>query len=114
MFPPGGEPEEPGKVRVVYSPKTGQYLFQDPEMGNVFLRRDEAVRRLRYDAEAGQLVDSFGNAVGVGAIGKTIGAYVQEFKYKTVSSDLLTTPPQDFQPAPGVSLRLRVVVIDPQ
>jgi len=113
MFPSDGEPEEPGQVRVVYNPKTGKYLFQDPEMGNIFIKRDEAVKRLRYNAEQGQLVDSFGNAVGVGSLGLPAAGYEFEFKYKTASYTPLTTPPQDFQPAPGTTLQLRLVIIDP-
>lgn len=112
MFPPETEPEELGQVRVVYNPKTGQYLFQDPERGNIFIRRDEALRRLAYDAESRQVVDSFGNPVGVGSMGIPAAGSTFEFKYKDASYMPLTVDPHDFQPAPGTTLQVRLVIID--
>jgi hypothetical protein len=110
-------PEEPiegeGLIRAVRDPRTGRYLFQDPERGNIFIRRDEALRRLLYDAELEEFVDSFGNPVGVGSFGLPAAGYSHEFKYKTTQTVPLDVDPSDYQAAPGQTLQVRLVIVNP-
>jgi len=112
MFPEEELTEREGCVRAVYTAKLRLIGFQDPDMGNIFIRRDEAVGRLRYDPDLGQVVDSFGNPVDVGGMGLPAAGYTYEFKYKTAEYYPLTTAPEDFQPGPGLTLSVRLVIID--
>jgi hypothetical protein len=112
MFPEEEGTEREGRVRAVYTAKLRLIGFQDPDMGNIFIRRDEAVGRLRYDPELGQVVDSFGNPVDVGGMAFPAKGYSYEFKYKTAEYLPLTVNPEDFQAAPGTTLQLRLVIVD--
>lgn len=113
MLPPEGELEEGPRVRAVYT-QYGRFVgFQDPDLGNVFLNRDEGLRRLRYDPEIGVVVDSFGEGVAVGAMKMPSGGYTFEFKYKSAEYIPWSAPPEEFQPRPGDTLQVRLVIIDP-
>jgi hypothetical protein len=112
MFPEEELTEREGRVRAVYTAKLRLIGFQDPDMGNIFIRRDEAVGRLRYDPELGQVVDSFGNPVDVGGMAFPAAGSSFEFKYKTAEYLPLTVNPEDFQAAPGTTLQLRLVIVD--
>jgi len=112
MFPEEEGTEREGRVRAVYTAKLRLIGFQDPDMGNIFIRRDEAVGRLRYDPELGQVVDSFGNTVDVGGMAMPAAGYTYEYKYKTAEYYPLTINPEDFQPAPGLTLKVRLVIVD--
>jgi len=66
------EEEQPERVRVVRDSSGRVVGFQDPDFGNRFITRDEALSRLRYDSGKSQILDSFGNPVEVGALHYTV------------------------------------------
>lgn len=66
MFP--GEEEFVPRVRAVRDASGRVIGFQDPDQGNRFITRDQALNRLRYDPSQEQILDSFGNPVGAGSL----------------------------------------------
>lgn len=66
MFPE--EEEFTPRVRAVRDSSGRVVGFQDPDQGNRFISRADAINRLKYSPQQGQILDSFGNPVGVGAL----------------------------------------------
>ena len=106
-------PEERGqRVRVVRD-KSGRVVgFQDPDRGNVFITRSDAIPRLRFSVDNQRIEDSFKNPVGVGSLGLpgrgvTVGFKVKEATYKPLSTD-----PTTFTPRPNQEIVERTVFID--
>ena len=85
------------RVRAIQSNEGRRTLFQDPDQGNKFLSRADAVRRLRYDSNEQSIVDSFGTKVSPGSL--QLSRSGQSFEYvKAVVVDKPTTQdPRDIQ-----------------
>lgn len=56
------------RVRVVRDPEGNLVGFQDPDQGARFISRQDAIERMTYSIEEGEIQDSFGNGVGVGSL----------------------------------------------
>lgn len=98
-------PERLGqRVRVVRDRQGRVVGFQDPDKRNIFIRRVDAVPRLRYSVERSQVEDSFGNRVGVGALGLPLRGYDVAFKVKEAAYRPLAIDPLSFRPNPDQEL----------
>lgn len=108
-------PEEENKlVRVIRDRETGVVVgFQDPDTGR-FISRADALPRLRYSVEKSQIIDSFGNDVGVGAIGTPRSGNVVQFKVKEAEYTPLTTDPAAFRPNQNQEVVERTIFITPE
>lgn len=107
-----GEGEFLPRVRAVRDSRGRIIGFQDPDFGNRFISRSEAINRLKYDRGLEQIVDSFGNGVGIGSIAFPSRGEEVAFKTKNAIYTPLPTTPENFRPKPNQELIERIVVID--
>jgi hypothetical protein len=99
------------RVRVVRDSSGRVVGFQDPDKDNIFISRTDAIQRVRFNTEEGQIQDSFGNNVGVAALaypksGQTVAYVEKEATYIPLSG-----PPEGFKPASNEEIVERVTVI---
>jgi len=104
---------QPGELQIsIARSRDGNFVgFRDPATGQ-FMSRAEAVPRLRYNVERGELEDSFGEFAGVGSIrmperGVEVGYVLKVAAYKP-----LDTSPLNFRPAPNQELVEHIVFVD--
>jgi hypothetical protein len=93
--------EGQARVRAVRN-REGRFIgFQDPDQGGRFITRQEALSRLSFSVERGEVLDSFGNGVGVGAV-KLPGRGV-DVTYQTRAAEYkpMTVDPARFTPNPN-------------
>jgi hypothetical protein len=107
-----GEDEFIPRVRAVRDSSGRIIGFQDPDFGNRFISRHEALERLRYSREAGAILDSFGNEVGPGALAypqlqRTVAFINRNYTYEGLRVD-----PRSVRPGPGQELVEQITVID--
>jgi len=89
------------RVRIVRDRKGRVVGFQDPDRRSVFITRADAVPRLRINPNTRQVEDSFGNQVGVGALGLPGRGIDVAFKVKMASYVPLRTDPKTYNPKPN-------------
>ncbi len=105
-------PQETLRVRIVRDRQGKVIGFQDPDKGAVFISRQSAIPRLRYSIERSRVEDSFGNEVGVGALGLPARGVEVAFKVKEASYKPLGVKPEGYQPRPNEEIIERVIVVD--
>ena len=110
VLPTGGTGEL--RVRIVRDSSGRVVGFQDPDNRNQFIARSDAVDRVRYNTEAAQIEDSFGNNVGVAALalpgrGVTVGYKNGATVYKSFQGDIT-----GFDPQPNQEIVERVIFIN--
>jgi len=99
------------RVQVVRERETGRFVgFRDPESGR-FISRTDAMSRLNYNPQSNRIEDSFGNAVGVGALaipgrGIRVAYRTAEALYEPVKTD-----PSALRPGPNQEIVERTVFI---
>lgn len=104
------EEQNPG-VRVVRNRTTGSVVgFQDPLTGR-FLSRTDAISRLHYSVERGQIEDSYQNPVGVGNLGIPSRGQRVAFKVKEADYQKLSVDPVTFRPSANQEVVERTVFI---
>ncbi len=92
--------------------RQGKFVgFQDPDQAGRFISRKDALPRLRYSIEKNYVQDSFGNDVGVGALGLPGRGVDVAYKVKGATYRPIRTDPNDFTPKPNQELIERTVFI---
>jgi hypothetical protein len=110
MVLPGPEFLE-GEGVLVARDRSGRIIgFRDPETGR-FISRSTALPRMTYDPTSGQIVDSLGNPVGVGAFRLPLGGVVRETKNTLQEWRQLEVDARTFRPAANQEIIERVTVI---
>ncbi len=105
-------PEEIGQRIRVARTKDGKIIgFQDPDRGNRFVSRKDALPRMRYSVEKSRIEDSFGNEIGVGSLGLPGRGVTVGFKVKEATYKPLPTSPQNFQPRANQEVIERTVFL---
>lgn len=114
-----------GNVRAVRTgPKT--IAFQDPDLviqrtlpdgrviqiRNLFISREPAIDRLKYDFDRNRIVDTFGTTVGTKHIGLPTAGRVVDYKTLTATWSPLTTDPRKYIPAANEEVVERVVFMN--
>ena len=89
------------RVRIVRDRKGRVVGFQDPDKRSVFISRKDAIPRLRINQDTRQVEDSFGNRVGVGALGLPGRGIDVTYKVKMASYKPLATDPRSYNPKPN-------------
>ncbi len=98
-------------VRVVRNRTTGALVgFQDPGTGR-FLSRTDAIARLQYSPERGQVEDSFANPVGVGSLGIPARGQHVTFKVKEADYQRLSVDVNTFKPSSNQEIVERTVLV---
>jgi len=106
-----GEPLFEQRVKIARD-RTGRLVgFQDPDAGYKFIQREEAIVRLRLDVESGQILDSFGNPVGVGGLHYPAAGYDVATVRKLSQYRPLDVPVEQFKPGPNQELIERNVFV---
>ena len=90
------------RVRAVRDEEGNLVGFQDPDQGSRFISRQDAIERMRYSVEEGEIQDSFGNAVGVGSLalpqrGVSVATKNTTIEYLPVRGDPLNIRPASNQ-----------------
>lgn len=89
------------RVRVVRD-RRGEFVgFQDPDKRSIFISRKDATSRLRINKDTRQVEDSFGNRVGVGALGLPGRGVELLYKTKAASYRPLAADPRTYNPRPN-------------
>lgn len=110
MVIPGQRPLE-GEGVLVARERSGRLIgFRDPETGR-FISRVTALARMTYDPTSGQVVDSQGNPVGVGAFRLPLGGVVRETKNTIQEWRPMDVDARQFKPAANQEIIERVTVI---
>lgn len=107
-----GESPSAFRVRIVRDSEGRVIGFQDPDFGNRFITRSEAINRLKYDREMGQIVDSFNSPVGVGSLAFPGRGEEVAFRTKNALYTPLGVDPTTFRPKPNQEIVERIVIID--
>jgi hypothetical protein len=108
---PGEEPVPGPSVRVLRNEEGRIYGFYGyPE--NRFISRSEALNRVQYNPEVGQIQDSFGNEVGVGAFRLPLRGISIETENTVQVYNRITVDPGEFPVAPNQQLIERVTVMN--
>jgi len=89
------------RVRIARDRKGRVVGFQDPDKRSVFITRADAVKRLRINKDTRQVEDSFGNRVGVGALGLPGRGVELVYKTKTAAYTPLGADPRTYNPKPN-------------
>lgn len=111
MVLPSDLPPTPSRrVRVIRDRYGRLAQFQDPETGR-FIRRDDALKRLNYDPKVGQIVDSFGNPVGVGALRIPEMGITRTFVGLEAEYQRMKVDPHAFKPGTNQEIIERTVFI---
>lgn len=102
------------RVRVVRDSSGRVVGFQDPDSTprNQFISRADALDRLRYNVEAAQIEDSFGNDVGVGALALPGRGVTVAYKNGSATYTPLPGDPAAFKPNPNQEIVERTIFID--
>lgn len=102
----------PGEGVAVARTSGGRLIgFRDPETGR-FISRSTALSRATYDPQAGQIKDSFGNPIGVGAFRLPAGGAIRETQNTIQTWKGLDVDARQFRPAANQEIIERVTVID--
>lgn len=107
VLPFGPGAEGPG-VRINRDDKGRFRGFTDAASGR-FISRTEAVQRLTFSVEGSDLVDTFGEHVGVGSIKIPASGIEIAYKVRTTTDKQLTVDPSTFKPEPNQQIVERVV-----
>lgn len=89
------------RVRVARDRKGRVVGFQDPDKRSVFISRKDAISRLRINKDTRQVEDSFGNRVGIGALGLPGRGIELTYKTKSAAYKPLATDPRSYNPKPN-------------
>ncbi len=100
------------RVRVVRDRQGKVVGFQDPDRASRFISRADALPRLRYSIDNQRIQDSFGNEVGIGALGVPGRGISVAFKVKEATYKPLPTDATTFSPRPNQEIVERTVFID--
>ena len=99
------------RVRIVRDRQGRVVGFQDPDKRSIFISRKDAIPRLRHSIERNRIEDSFGNEVGVGALGLPGRGIDVAFKAKMASYKPLPTDPRTYNPKPNQEIVERTTFI---
>lgn len=105
------QPEGELRVRVVRDSEGKVIGFQDPDRGNRFISRADAIRRLEYSVERGAILDSFGNPVGVGALHTPGSGYSVTYATKEATYTPIGVSPLEFRPNANQEVIERTVFV---
>jgi len=89
------------RVRIVRDRKGRVVGYQDPDQASRFISRADAIPRLRINKDTRQVEDSFGNRVGVGALGLPGRGVELTYKTKTAAYTPLAADPRTYNPKPN-------------
>lgn len=118
------EPSQ-GRVRAVRT-RRGVVQYQDPDMvvertyrdgtvrplRNLFIARNQAVTRVRFDFERNRIVDSFGEVIGAQHMGIPSSGRVAERKVFDLVYRPLGVDPRRFDTGPNQEVIERLVLVD--
>jgi len=107
------EEEYLGRVRVVRTESGRLVGFQDPDRGNRFITRAEALDRLTYSVERDQVQDTFGNRVGIGGLAIPNRGIKVTYAVKSATYQPIPEDPLQYKPASNQEIIERFVIIKP-
>jgi hypothetical protein len=100
-------------VRIVRDPLGVVIGFQDPDAGNRFITRYEALERSSFSVERGAMIDSFGNTFQAGALATPQAGRVVTYTHVSASYVPISGNPANITPGPNQEIIERQIIITP-